>query len=246
LGTSDAILVAIVALAFLTEATLGFGATVIAVALGSFVLPIDDLLPAFVMVNVSLSAFLLLRGARHVDRALLLRRVLPSMAVGFPIGVFLFSRLPRASLQIAFAVFVIALSLLELVRAARQTAEARPLATAPSIALLALGGVVHGAFATGGPPVVYVCGRLLADKRAFRATLSVVWLVMNLSLLAVYAHGGRISVSTLARAALLVPSLLVGIYAGERLHQRVPPQGFRVAVFVLLLAIGVVLLVRAV
>ena len=48
----------IVTLAFTSETALGFGSTIIAVALGSFFLPLDVLLAAFVPVNVLLSVVL--------------------------------------------------------------------------------------------------------------------------------------------------------------------------------------------
>ena len=54
-------LAAVVALAFTIEATIGFGATVITVALGALFLPIDALLPVYIPVHIMLSASIVLR-----------------------------------------------------------------------------------------------------------------------------------------------------------------------------------------
>ena len=58
--------------AFTTEAAIGFGSTVLTVALGAHLFPIDRLLAAFVPVNVGLSAWLVLRNRHAIDGPLLL------------------------------------------------------------------------------------------------------------------------------------------------------------------------------
>lgn len=241
----QASLIAIVAFAFTVEAAIGFGATIIAVALGSFVMPLDRLLPALLPLNFALSLAIVVRNARAVHTAMLGRRVLPAMAAGMPLGVFAFERAPRSTLQLAFAVFVFVLASIELWRMSRAPSSDRPLGPWPSRALLVLAGIVHGAFATGGPPVVYVCGRELPDKGAFRATMSALWLVLNGFLLVVYAVGGRIGGSSARLSLVVAPALVVGLVAGEVVHGRLPERTFRAVVFVMLLVVAVVLAARA-
>lgn len=245
MSTADLALIAIVTLAFATEAAIGFGGTLIVVSLGSLLLPVDELLHAFVPCNVALSAFLTVRARRHVDVRALLLRILPAMIVGLPIGLFAFARLPRATLQIALGVFVVVLGALELVRMARASVAAPPLPRGLALALLFVGGVAHGAFGTGGPPVVYVCGRTMDDKRAFRATLSALWLLLNLVLVAAYARAGHVNAASLGRTAMLVPGLLLGLGLGEIAHGRLPERAFRAAVFVMLVVVGAALALRA-
>ena len=66
----------------------------------------------------------------------------------------------------------------------------KPLAKWLQWSMLGLGGFVHGLFGTGGPMIVYVVRRRLADKRAFRSTLAVLWLVLNIGLLSKFALAG--------------------------------------------------------
>lgn len=253
---NDLLLAAVVFLAFTVEASLGFGATVVTVALGAQLRPIEQILPAFVPLNVALSAYMVARYRRELRAAVLARRVLPWMLAGLPLGLYAFARLPARALKLAFGVFVVALALLELARrgdgsdAARQGSErtdggAAPLPRALEAALLVLGGVAHGAFATGGPMAVYVMGRALArDKAAFRATLAALWLVLNAILLGSYALEGALTAATARSALLLAPALALGLGAGEWLHARVPTAAFRRAVWALLLGAGALLVAR--
>jgi uncharacterized protein len=240
----------IVLLALVVEASLGFGATVIAVALGAFFFPIDVLLPAYVPVNMLLSAYLVVRHHDGVDRRILLRRIVPFMALGLPVGLVLFRYSSGPHLKMIFGVFVIVLSGLELVRMARTApgdgaAPTRPLATAPAVVLLLLGGVIHGAFGTGGPMAVYVAGRQLADKRVFRSTLSALWLVLNGVLVATYALGGYVTVQSAKLSLVMLAPLLLGTVIGEWTHTRLKGRTFAVVVFVMLLVAGLALAIRS-
>lgn len=236
------LLAAVVALAFTVEAAMGFGATVVTLALASLFMPTSEILPAFVPINVLLSGYLTFRGRSFVRGKVLFREVLPAMALGLPIGIVAFRRLDEDALRLALGLFVVVVSLLEL----RSKAGASPADRVVASLLLALGGVVHGAFGSGGPLVVYVLGRKLShDKAAFRATLSALWLVLNVALLASYAQAGQLTTSTAAVSGWLTVPLAIGLLTGERVHRAMPAHRFRPLVFGLLLAVGLVLVARS-
>lgn len=244
----------VVFLAFTTESALGFGATVVTVALGSLLLPLETILPAFVPLNVALSTYLAVRYRRDVELRLLLTRIVPLMGLGMPVGFLALRALGGARLTPIFGALVVVLAVVELVRlarASRSTATVDVPAATPtprgelvSGALLLLAGIVHGAFATGGPLAVYVTGKRLADKARFRATLSALWLLLNAALVITYAATGSLDGATLRTSATLAVSLGAGTIAGELLHHRVPDRAFRLAVFVVLLLAGLMLVVR--
>ncbi len=236
------LLALVVSLAFLAEATVGFGATVVTVALGAFLYPLDVLLPAFVPLNIALSTYLVLRYRRDVDWGLLLKRILPLMGVALPLGMLLFGVGDDGLLKLAFGVFVVILSAVELIRLGRR-GEGRPLTWTARAVLLLLGGLVHGLFATGGPMAVYVAGREIDDKSRFRATLAALSLVLNLSLMVGYTLSGKLTFETSRMSLVLIAPLGLGLLAGELLHHRVHPAIFRALLFGLLLLAGLVLAV---
>lgn len=224
------------ALAFFVEAALGFGATLLALGLGALLCPLERLLPSVVCLDLFLSGWLLLRDRRAVAWGLLGRRLVPLMGLGLPLGLLSLRWLGGQRALAAFGAFVVVLAGLELARGRR--AEARSLPRALEAALLVLGGVVHGLFATGGPLAVYVAGRSLADKSAFRGTLAALWLVLNLGLLVGYAASGALDRETGSLVALLAGPLVLGTALGEWAHGRLDPSRFRQAVFGLLLLAG--------
>ena len=234
----------IVTLAFTSETALGFGSTIIAVALGSFFLPLDVLLAAFVPVNVLLSVVLVARTHAHAELRLLGLKILPWVLLGLPLGIYAGSHVREAILKSIFGVFVLTLAALELRRSqpAANANAATPTAFLDR-ALLTVAGVVHGAFATGGPMVVFVLGRTLGqDKARFRATLSVLWLVLNSILLVSFLVKGRLTQSSGLTSALFGVSMLAGFAAGEIAFRRVSAVRFRLGVFAMLGLAGALML----
>lgn len=237
-------LAACVALAFLCEAVAGFGGTVLALALGGQLVPIEQLLPALLPVNLILSAVLVARHSDAVDWRLLLRRVLPAVALGMPAGLVMY-RYAGPALEPMFAGVVIGLAGLEAGRLAARR-EVRTLSPVLGTGLLVISGVVHGAYGTGGPLLVFVAGNDVVDKRALRATLAVLWIALNLVLAAAFVVERRIDSASLATSLILLPAVALALAGGEWLFTRVPERPFRVLVAGLLGVAGVLLLLRGV
>lgn len=226
-------------IAFSCEALAGFGGTVLALALGAEVRPLPELLAIFIPANIVLSAALLVRHREAVKWRLLLRRILPAMALGLPFGLALVHFAGRAFAPL-FAVVVVGLALLEALRL--RVPSQRPLSRGGLY--LALAGVVHGAYGTGGPLVVFVTAREVEDKQAFRATLAVLWIVLNTVLIVGFVARGWMSGHTLYQTALLLPVVAVALALGEWCAARIPDRPFRAFGAALLGAAGLLLLLR--
>jgi uncharacterized membrane protein YfcA len=228
----------IVALAFTVEATAGFGATMIAVALGVHLLPLGTLLPTFVPLGLLLSSWLVFRGRHFVDRRLLLTRILPRMGLGLLVGLAIFENASHDVLRRVFGAFVVVLAALELRRLARARQDEPAVPPRAASPALFGAGVIHGMFSTGGPLLVWALGRSLTGKRAFRATLACVWLVLGSTLTLSYALNDRLDAHTLRATAALVPVLGVAVGVGEWAHHRLDEDRFRWVVYLLLLVAG--------
>ncbi len=240
------LLALLVLVAFAVEATLGFGGTVIVVSFGVLLMPLDELLFRVIPMNVALSALLALRHLRFIDARLLGIRLLPLMLLGLPLGLLASRVVDGRVLRAAFGIFVVLLAARELARPAAPGDAPPPLPPPLATALLLLAGAMHGAFGAGGPVAVYVAGRRFGgDKSRFRATLSALWLVLNLVLVASYAARGKVDLGTLRESALLLPAVGLGLVLGEQAHARIPKERFARGVFAVLLVAGLVVTGRA-
>ena len=250
MSAADVALFALVTSAFILEAVLGFGATVLVVSLGAQFLPLDVLLPTYVPVNALLSAWILVRDARRVHWGMLLRRILPFMGLGMALGLSVPVSIDRGPLLGGFGGIVMLLAAPELVGVLRRRPNDAgldihtPLTRGTSALVLMAGGVIHGLFGSGGPMVVYFAGREGLDKSVFRATLAALWLVLSGVLIASFVFHGQMNVAAGWRSASLLPALVLGAAIGERLHHRVDVRVFRIAVYVLLFLAGLSLAVR--
>ncbi len=239
-----AFLAVVIVVAFATETAAGFGATILTLTFGAFFFKVDPLLAILLPINCVTSALLIWRGRKLLAWSVLLTDVAVPISVGFAIGLVARSRIPTDKLVIVFALFVAALAIHELRKIAKGVALPSP-AYAPL--WIFGGGVMQGLFGTGGPLVVYTLSHRIEDKGAFRSTLAVVWLALNLGLVASLVNdGGAFSrTSLLASAALTLPMLL-GMALGEAVFKRLRPQTFRKFIYQLLLVASLLLLLRSV
>lgn len=242
--TSWLILLAIVLLSNTVQSTTGFGSAVIALGLGAHLIPVKDLVVALVILGWFQCIWLVYIGHKHIDWRQLTRRIFPLCGAGLAMGVWVFNSMNEDLLKLLLGVFILVTSILEIVRQFKGQTSIKPLKFIYSIVVLGLAGIIHGVFASGGPLVVYYTSRVINDKARFRATLSMLWIVLGSILLCVYMASGRIDKAALSLAGFLTPGLIGGIIIGEFLHARVNETAFRKAVYIVLFFAGLSLLVQ--
>jgi len=239
------ILLALVLLfAYTIHALSGFGSLLIAITLGLHLYPADELLPIIVPLDVLLNLYLVIRYRHLIERRLLLRRILPFMGIGLIIGILLFNYLHNNIIKIMYACFVLLVSVRELYILYKKEQDCRKLSRVEEAAWLMVGGIIKGVFGSGGPPLVYVAGRLIPQKSIFRSTLATVWVVLNTVLTASFIVTGKLTLFTVSRSAILLPVVILCIVLGERFYNMVDEYKFKLIVYVLLLCAGITLFIR--
>lgn len=235
-------LLLVVLLAWTVQAITGFGSTVIALTLGAAFVPIPELLPVMVALNLPLTVWTVGRHRAHVDRVVLVRTILPWMTLGLAVGLAIGPWLGGELLKRGFGAFVLAFAVRDLVQLVRAAPAGPRPGPATVGAWVITAGFFHGLYGSGGPALVQAVGRLGLDRGAFRATLSAVWLAFNVVLLAVFAVQGRLDETALWRIGALLACVPLGIGLGEWLHPRMPERGFRALVQIVLVVGGAALL----
>jgi uncharacterized membrane protein YfcA len=232
----------ILVLAHTAETILGFGATLIALALGVYLLPLETLVPMLVILGLLQSIWLVGRWFRYIDWRTLLLYILPLAAAGMVIGIFSREIANENTLKMVLGGFIIVVSLAELALLFIKKAPGGQLRWYYRVPLLISGGIFHGLFATGGPPIVYYASRQFSTQEVFRATLSMLWLMLNVGLIIGFLVGGQMDLAKLGMTAMVLPGLVIGITVGSLI--RVKEFWFKVLTYILLFFSGLFLLIQ--
>lgn len=221
---------------------LGFGTTLIALALGVYLMPLETLVPIMVILALPQNLWMVARWGRHIEWQALLRHILPAVGIGIFVGIWTRGLADEAHLRMILGAFIVVVSLAEIVLLCRRGATGNELHWYFRLPVLFVGGIFHGLFATGGPLIVYYANRQLKIQAAIRATLPMVWLILSAVLLTNFWMLGQIDSWTLKTTALVSPGLIAGILLGSFIHVREPV--FKGMTYALLFVGGLLLLVK--
>jgi uncharacterized membrane protein YfcA len=236
----------VVCVGYAVQTAAGFGSMLICVTFGAHLLGIERVVRLAVPLSFLQTGYIVLRHHDGILWPMLTRRIMPWMLAGMAFAFVALEGVGSAWLGLAFGLMVLALSVRELhrLRLAHPGSLVPPIARSKSTAALFGAGVVHGVYATGGPLLVYALGREAIDKKSFRSTLSVVWIVLNAVLLTRFALNGDYGVGILPEIMLLLPAVPIGIILGEWIHHRFDERRFKASVFGLLVAAAISLIIR--
>lgn len=220
----------------------GFGAGVVGLPLIAHVMPLREAVPTTLLLDLGFSLLLGVRNRRLVDRAELLR-LAPFILAGMAVGVLALARAPEAALVGVLGVFVTAYALYSLL--ARAAPGPAPTGWAAPAGLF--GGVFTALYGTGGPIYTVYLARRIADTARLRATVGTLVFAAAFVRLVLFTGSGFYDGWRLPLlAATLVPGAGIGYAIGSRVHHRLPQTKVRRLIWMLLVASGVSLLVRAV
>lgn len=232
----------VLALAEAVYVLLGFGAGLISVGALALMMPeLRDVVVLLLLVNLPAEAAVVIGSRRHIAwRGVLL--VFTGIAVGIPLGSWLLSAADVSFLLVLLGSLLVLAGCFHLA-APERPARRLPPWTAPPVGLIS--GLLTGLFGTGGPPLIvyYRMGGL--DKAAFRGNLMAIFLLMTLIRVPSYAALGLITAPRLLSSLAVLPAVLAGAWIGHRTHLRIDEATFRRVVSLALMAIGLLLLARA-
>ncbi|MGD2272443.1 MAG: sulfite exporter TauE/SafE family protein, partial [Desulfobacterales bacterium] len=169
----------------------------------------------------------------------LFRTIIPIMGIGLLIGIAAFNILHGNLLKKLFGLLVVGLSVHELYRLLKNETRQSAASKLTSGLYIFSAGLIQGIYASGGPLLVYAMNRLNLAKSIFRSTISALWLIANIIMTVSYIVTHKMNWVSLKYFGLLLPVIIIGIIAGEKLHAAINQHAFTIIVFVLLLGAGV-------
>ncbi|WP_123102242.1 sulfite exporter TauE/SafE family protein [Acidithiobacillus sulfuriphilus] len=224
----------IVFAAFYVRATIGFGSGLIAVAMLTLLFPIKEVVPVVLLLDL-LGSVLLGAYDFHEIRWPELRWLVPGSFVGLAIGSFILAATDAQNLTRFLGVFILAY----VVYALALKPEGLPRVSLPwGVPLGIFGGIVGSLYGGGGPPIVAYLQMRHLDKRAFRATFQGIALTDNVLRVFMYVGLSLLTVPLALGFLLLVPPLLLGLWAGNHLHMRINQRIFLYGTLLVLALVG--------
>lgn len=231
---------AVLFIAALIKAALGFGESLIAMPLLTLLLGIQTASPLIGLVAASLTALILCTTWQRIDLRTTWQFILAA-AVGTPIGVWGLCVLPATLATGALGAILILAGLYNLVQPRLGAVESP--GWAYGFGLIA--GILSGAYNVAGPPtVLYGSLRRWAPDR-FRATLQGLFLPVIVIRLVGHAVAGMWTREVLHLYMLAVPFVLTAFWIGNRISQRIAPERYRRFVYGALIVLGLTLVLRS-
>ncbi|HET8608727.1 MAG TPA: sulfite exporter TauE/SafE family protein [Burkholderiales bacterium] len=229
--------------AYVVRGISGFGTSLVAMPLLTYVLPVHAAAPLMNTITFVLLSVLFVRDFREVAWPDLRALVWPALA-GVALGLYLLHSLDNqlllkflGGLTAAYGVYVIVAPHLGWRDASCSRRWALPAGS--------IGGFIDAMFGGGGGTAVVVYMHLRRVTRAqFRATLSVLWLFEMIALVSGNALAGFYSRYALLVAALMLPLMWAGTHVGERVGKDISHTAFTRFIAVLLMLSGGALLLR--
>jgi len=241
LSTGFLAALAVIAAGYTVLGITGFGSALLIVPILAHWLPLSEVVPAILLLDVFACVLLGALSFRSVAWREL-AALLPGMLVGAAAGVILPGLVPARLLLGALGVLILLFALRGLLLARLPTLATRRLAPPAGFAA----GLIETLFGVAGPVIVMYLGGRLGDPAVMRPTVAVgVVAVSTTALVAIGLNSPMPSgdwLSLLAAAAAIVPFAL---WTGGRIARGLRPATLVRAIHLLLLVSGSGLLLRA-
>ncbi len=228
----------VIAIANFILGLLGFGNGLVAMALLPFLMSPVAAIAVLTIYTIVFSLAIFVPLRHHVSPVPVLD-MLAGTVLGVPIGVWILTVLPIATLKRLIGGTLLVVVLLEWARLSPTRLAGRTWSVGAGV----LAGVAGAAVGTPGPPVIMYCAAQGWSPRTIKANLQAFFVVNQIAILAAYWWAGVLDGEVWRLAASFALPGAAGTALGMLLFDRVDPGRFRQLVFGMLLVAGLSLLV---
>lgn len=235
------IVVAILFLSSLVRSAFGFGDALVAMPLLAFAIDLNVARPLVALISLVVAVVILSRDWRSVHTQGTWRLIVAAI-LGIPVGMYVLDVkvISEQVVKAILAALIISYSLYSLTRPTLPRLKNERMAYFFGF----LSGVLGGAYNTAGPPlVIYGTARRWAAI-SFRATMQSAFLPISTFIVVCHGISKNVTSEVWIYFGLCLPAAIVGVVLGKRINRRFHNEKFIVAVYLLLILIGVALLLH--
>lgn len=231
-------------LAFFLKGVTGTGTTTVIVALGSLIIDPKSTIVLASFINIAGGISMV-----RVDPVPLVRHYWVSisilMIIGSVVGAVALVYVPNHYFQLVLgsAFLLTALWFLFRVPPHREISDPPARASAGDLGMGALAGFLGGFIGINAPPLILYFSRYL-DKRRLRRLLVLIFIPAAMAQTATFAINGLLDKQVLIWGLLMIPSLFIGVWLGNRTFHRISESGFRRILGILLVFVSIRLILK--
>ncbi|MCC6144636.1 MAG: sulfite exporter TauE/SafE family protein, partial [Candidatus Hydrogenedentes bacterium] len=210
----------------LVQSTAGFGAGLIGMSLMPLVLDVQTAAPIQALMGTVIAATVFVRNrqALHLQEA---TRLIVASFFGIPIGLVILKYVSETLVVAGLGILLFGFALFSLLIEPRlqhgRASASLGDAAHPWGGIVAgfFSGILGGAYAVGGPPVIIYATLRRFPKQRFRSVLQSIFLVNGALVVASHAAGGLVTATVLRLAAAGALAAAAGLWAGKHLDHRI-------------------------
>ena len=239
----------------IVHTTAGFGSALIAMPLTTLVIDVRVATPLQALAGLSLCVLIFYQHREHWLWWESLPLILGAL-IGIPIGTYALTSLPESIVLRCLAVVILGYALFDLISSRRREQEelvvegteepsATKIQAGSAWVTGLLSGILGGAYATGGPPVVIYATIRGWHKERFKSIIQSLFIFSGSFLIFWQALHGLITRDVGWYVLFAFPGLFLGMIIGSFIDRYIDHARFRTLVLGLLLFLGTVLLLRS-
>lgn len=225
--------------AYFIKGLCGFANTLILSSILSFGTDTINITPVDLLLSVPTNGIMAWKERKNLDWSMCVPLTILLLAGSIP-GVLFLKNAGSNLIKIIFGFVVIFIGVDSLIR--HQEYKGRP-SKAKLYLIGILSGVICGIYGVGALLSAYV-SRNTKDSHAFKGNICFVFFVENAFRVVLYIWCGIITIETIKRSLLLVPVMLIGLYAGMASSNFLNEKVVKKIVIVMLIVSGVALVIN--
>lgn len=225
--------------AYFIKGLCGFANTLILSSILSFGTDTINITPVDLLLSVPTNGIMAWKERKNLDWSMCVPLTILLLAGSIP-GVLFLKNAGSNLIKIIFGFVVIFIGVDSLIR--HQEYKGRP----SKVKLYLIGilsGVICGIYGVGALLSAYV-SRNTKDSHAFKGNICFVFFVENAFRVVLYIWCGIITIETIKRSLLLIPVMLIGLYAGMASSNFLNEKVVKKIVIVMLIVSGVALVIN--
>lgn len=227
---NEILVLLVIFFSYVVQALTGFAGAMLAMPL---TIRLIDLDPARITLNfmgLASSLYIVYKDHKYINKSVIKKTIL-WLVLGMLLSIFVYSYVDTQLLMYLYGAMIVIIAIKKMF-----FKKDIPLPEFIMKLLLILGGIAQGLFNSGGPLVVVYMASMTKSKEEFRATLSMIWVL--LSCMFVCQNLSIITTNEITFSLIALVPLIVSVIIGSWIHHRVTQEKFMKFSYIMLLLSG--------